>query len=200
MRTQLPATTPSFDSLFTIPTTPTITPASLHSLPSAAQRPTLSVRPSPAPVATPASPVSSSSPHNAAKRVARTAPTGTRRNVTPSTLLPPEAPTQTRNYLTPSTTSRKMIPAAFQARAVNHKRERDEEEEEEDFSDSLLGAIEAKRRQNTVAARKSRQRKVEHLRNLEESVDRLRSELDEAIANGEQWKARALAAEEQLRG
>jgi hypothetical protein len=51
-----------------------------------------------------------------------------------------------------------------------------------------LSAIEAKRRQNTLAARRSRKRKLEHQRELETVIDNERAEKDA-------WKQRALAFE-----
>jgi hypothetical protein len=52
-----------------------------------------------------------------------------------------------------------------------------------------------KRRQNTVAARISRQRKAEHLKNLEDEVARLRPIEQEML----EWKKRAEEAEDRLR-
>jgi hypothetical protein len=119
-------------------------------------------------------------------------PTGIRRNVTPSSLVPLDAPTQRRTYVTPSSTSRKEIPAAFSRKRKAMSIEPEPEDDEEfvggegiDWKD----AIEAKRRQNTIAARKSRQRKLEYVRNLEQLVTRLQNE-NEAL------RERAEAAEE----
>ncbi|KAG8896656.1 hypothetical protein FRB99_008769 [Tulasnella sp. 403] len=61
----------------------------------------------------------------------------------------------------------------------------------ENESSSLLSAIEAKRRQNTLAARRSRQRKLDYVRNLEELVAALTRERDS-------WKTRAESAEKVL--
>jgi len=116
----------------------------------------------------------------------RSAPTGHRRNITAAELVPLDAPTQPRSYLTPSTTSRKDLPSAFLAR-TSRKRAASVVDDEED----LLVAIETKRRQNTIAARRSRQRKLEHTRQLEE----LNTALQEECAS---WKERALAAEAAL--
>jgi len=58
-------------------------------------------------------------------------------------------------------------------------------------SNSLLSAIEAKRRQNTLAARRSRQRKLDYVRNLEELLGVMTRERDH-------WKDRAEQAEAQL--
>ncbi|KAJ7483221.1 hypothetical protein FB451DRAFT_984677, partial [Mycena latifolia] len=52
--------------------------------------------------------------------------------------------------------------------------------------------IEYKRRQNTLAARKSRKRKLEHQQMLEDEIVVLRGE-------AERWKARGMMAEELLR-
>ncbi|KAF9504309.1 hypothetical protein BS47DRAFT_1262669, partial [Hydnum rufescens UP504] len=89
--------------------------------------------------------------------------TGHRRNITPSNLVPVDAPTQQRSYIKPSATSRKDIPAAFAA--ASKKRGVSE------VFDDLEDAIEAKRRQNTVAARRSRARKLEYVRDLEAKVE-----------------------------
>ncbi|KAG9023873.1 hypothetical protein FRB95_012382 [Tulasnella sp. JGI-2019a] len=58
-------------------------------------------------------------------------------------------------------------------------------------SSSLLSAIEAKRRQNTLAARRSRQRKLDYVRNLEELLAAMTKERN-------LWKARAEKAEKVL--
>jgi len=57
----------------------------------------------------------------------------------------------------------------------------------------LEDAIEAKRRQNTVAARRSRARKLEYVRDLEAKVEQLQTDLAEALR-------RAESAEAELRG
>lgn len=54
--------------------------------------------------------------------------------------------------------------------ALKRRREMDPEKA------ALLEHVEQARRRNTLAARKSRQRKLEHVRNLEELVERLQSE------------------------
>ncbi|KAG8934101.1 hypothetical protein FRC02_010584 [Tulasnella sp. 418] len=156
--------------------------------------------------------------HNATNRLV---PTGHRRNITSASLVPLDAPTQVRHYLTPSSTSKKETPSAFIARKNklkakeatlrSKKRSRDGEDDghdevierdelinpdTEDVSTeqtSLLSAIEAKRRQNTLAARRSRQRKLDYVRNLEELLGVLTRERDE-------WKERAEKAEIALGG
>ncbi|QRV92746.1 bZIP transcription factor [Ceratobasidium sp. AG-Ba] len=120
-------------------------------------------------------------------------PTGHRKNLSPEQLLPVDAPTQQRNYYGPSATSRKAMPAGFEERRAKivAKRRRGVEAEmtEEDI---LNAAVEDKRRANTVAARRSRQRKLEHLQNLEK-------ELEEARHGMEVWRERAIAAEKELK-
>jgi len=116
----------------------------------------------------------------------RSGPTGHRRNITAAELVPLDAPTQPRNYLTPSTTSRKELPSAFLAR-TSRKRAVSVVDEEQD----LVAAIETKRRQNTIAARRSRQRKLEHTRQLEQENEELQAQVA-------MWKERALAAEAAL--
>jgi hypothetical protein len=117
-------------------------------------------------------------------------PTGTRKNVTPESLIPVDAPIQDRKYVSESATSRKELPAVF---ARKRKRASTELEEEEDLlaappTTNELSAIEAKRRQNTLAARRSRKRKLEHQRDLESTIENERVEKDA-------WKQRALAFE-----
>ncbi|KAG9013510.1 hypothetical protein FRB94_002104 [Tulasnella sp. JGI-2019a] len=229
-------------------------------------------------------------PDSMGQHPTRLVPTGHRRNITSSALVPLNAPTQVRNYLTPSSTSKKEIPSAFVARrnklkakesavkatvasatvaggstagssgagssvAAGRKRSRsqaasDDGDGEDDGVDelqdddtpmagaggggsstggtaptrpgvstatandgpheptspttttspmedlsqessSLLSAIEAKRRQNTLAARRSRQRKLDYVRNLEELLAAMTKERN-------LWKARAEKAEKVL--
>lgn len=120
----------------------------------------------------------------------KSVPTGTRKNVTPESLIPVDAPIQNRKYVSESATSRKELPAVF---ARKRKRASTDLEEEDDIlaappSVNELSAIEAKRRQNTLAARRSRKRKLEHQRELESVIDNERAEKDA-------WKQRALAFE-----
>ncbi|KAF8483034.1 hypothetical protein JB92DRAFT_3033996 [Gautieria morchelliformis] len=155
---------------------------------------------------TSASAPAASSSTSAQPRPTKPLPTGTRRNITPAELLPLDAPTQHRQYVTPSATSRKALPAAF---AKGKKRARSEVDGgpglDADASASMgddptsvsadpetQEAIEAKRRQNTLAARRSRQRKLAHVRVLEESVERMTADRD-------MWMARAYGAEDKLR-
>jgi hypothetical protein len=115
--------------------------------------------------------------------------TGTRKNITPASLVPLDAPTQPRKYVMPSATSRKEVPAVF---AKKRSRSVAFGADEEDELDEPLAPnatekeqIEWKRRQNTLAARKSRKRKLEHQQFLETRV----SELERTV---EMWKTRAL--------
>ncbi|KAG8698486.1 hypothetical protein FRC11_014391, partial [Ceratobasidium sp. 423] len=128
--------------------------------------------------------------------VKKTHPTGHRKNLTPEQLLDVEAPTQQRNYYGPSATSRKNIPAGFEERRAKivAKRRRGLGQEGEELSEEqiLSAAVEDKRRANTVAARRSRQRKLEHVKHLEQ-------QLEEKNLEVELWKERAIAAENIVR-
>ncbi|KAJ6487852.1 hypothetical protein C8R45DRAFT_827914 [Mycena sanguinolenta] len=124
----------------------------------------------------------------------RGAVTGTRKNLKPEALIPLEAPTQKRNYITPSATSRKAVPAVIQRKRLHSAAFADADEAElGELSPtaSEMETIEYKRRQNTIAARKSRKRKLEHQRELEEQRDQLEEE-------AQLWKKRALTLQETL--
>ena len=107
-------------------------------------------------------------------------------------LLPLDAPIQPRRYLTSSATARKD--------AFPHMRWRggtgDEPDELLDESNATpaaeLKALELKRQQNTLGARKSRQRKLQYQLQLEETVSTLSTEK-------EAWRARAMMYEALLR-
>jgi hypothetical protein len=110
----------------------------------------------------------------------RRAPTGTRKNVTPDTLIPIDAPIQTRKYSTPSATSRKDVPATFARKRARSQAFGDDDEDVDAAAaaaaagpptEGEAAAIEAKRLQNTLAARRSRKRKLEHLKGLEDRAD-----------------------------
>lgn len=118
--------------------------------------------------------------------------TGTRKNITPASLVPIDAPTQPRKYLAPSATSRKEVPAVFARKRSRSTAFGDAEEDELDEAQEPLAPtatereqIEWKRRQNTLAARKSRKRKLEHQQFLENRV----ADLEKTV---EMWKTRAL--------
>ncbi|KAJ7163091.1 hypothetical protein C8R46DRAFT_1102407 [Mycena filopes] len=123
--------------------------------------------------------------------------TGTRKNLKPEALIPLDAPTQKRNYVTPSATSRKAVPDAFAKKRL-HSVAFDGDDDDEELpalspTASEAETIEHKRRQNTLAARKSRKRKLEHQQMLEEQVSTLQGEVTV-------WRERALMAQEMLRG
>lgn len=125
----------------------------------------------------------------------RSQPTGHRKNLSPEQLLPVDAPTQQRNYYGPSATARKELPAGFESRAAKiiAKRKRGVEAAQElTEADILNQAVDEKRRANTVAARRSRQRKLEHVKRLEDELEEVRKE-------AELWKERAIAAENMLK-
>lgn len=121
--------------------------------------------------------------------------TGTRKNITPATLVPIDAPIQSRKYVTPSATSRKELPATWRRKRL---RTSGPDEVDELAEESLVPTateqeqIEAKRRQNTIAARRSRKRKLEYQRELEESTEQYKRE-------SELWKQRALTCQALLR-
>ncbi|KAL9716735.1 hypothetical protein Ac2012v2_001188 [Leucoagaricus gongylophorus] len=107
----------------------------------------------------------------------------------PESVLPLDAPTQPRRYVTPSITSRKDIPSFYtQKRHTSFPSEGEEDELEEERSgipNTDQQEIEKRRRKNTIAARKSRMKKLEHKIALEQAVERLTTEK-------EIWKTRAL--------
>jgi len=157
-------------------------------------RPSSEVPNSPTSSISPTSSTSGRGKRSTGKQAAKTtrrksAPTGTRKNVTPESLIPVEAPIQDRKYVTDSATSRKELPAVF---ARKRKRASTDLDEEDILAapptTGELSAIEAKRRQNTLAARRSRKRKLEHQRDLESTIENERAEKDA-------WKQRALAFE-----
>jgi len=119
-------------------------------------------------------------------------PTGTRKNVTPESLVPYNAPIQTRKYRTPSATSRKELPVTFARKRARTQGLGEEEDEVPGPSVSEEDAIKTKRLQNTLAARRSRKRKLEYQRELEEAIEAERKEK-------EAWRARALILEALLR-
>ena len=115
-------------------------------------------------------------------RLSSNLPTGTRKNLTPDALIPLDAPVQSRNYLTPSATSRKEPP---------RKRSRIEALGDDDDANKDVGeldSIAAKRLQNTLAARRSRKRKLEHQLELEINLEHEKQQK-------EQWRSRAMTLE-----
>lgn len=106
---------------------------------------------------------------------------GTKRRLDTTDLLPLDAPIQPRKYHTVSATSRRDTPvsaeeASFAADEEAIRREKDPRV--------------AKRLSNTLAARRSRHRKAEELRQLHETIDSLRNEV-------EMWKKRCERAEQE---
>jgi hypothetical protein len=167
--TVLPGNVLDLDSLYSMsPVTPALNPASLYTSPHMPTSPSF---------------------HDMSSTTRRkSAATGTRKNVTPDSLVPLDAPTQPRKYAVPSATSRKALPAVFaKKRARSQAFAEDEEEAEEPLHPNAteLEQIEWKRRQNTLAARKSRKRKLMHQIELEETVKQLTEEK-------ETWRVRAL--------
>lgn len=141
---------------------------------------------------------------------------------TSSVPLPVDAPTQPRTYYGPeSKTSKRAVPAAaarkvaaIKAQAEVYKRVRrsvsivdpseqqdgdpnlDENGDEIEgvFKEAIEMSIEAKRRQNTVAARRSRARKAEHLAGLEDSIRQLTERVNLLENEKMVWMMRAMAA------
>ena len=140
-------------------------------------------------------PPSSVKPATTRRKV--TSATGIRKGVTPENLLDETAPTQARHYVTPSVTSRKEVPAVFARKRARSTAFGDEEDQLDDYvlppNPTEKDLIEQKRRQNTVAARRSRKRKLEHLQLLEKS-------LEEERQQKEQWRQRALMLSSILSG
>ncbi|KAK0487847.1 hypothetical protein IW261DRAFT_1450330 [Armillaria novae-zelandiae] len=171
---QLPDMTKLYTMSPTSPAVDFIDPASVY------PSPRLPVEQSPLP-----SPSAAARPTKLTPR--KSSATGTRKNITPETMVPLDAPTQPRRYVIPSATSRKEVPATFaRKRSRSVALGGDEEDELEppppDATDRQM--IEYKRRQNTLAARKSRKRKLEHQQLLEDKVETLTLEV-------EQWRTKA---------
>ncbi|KAG7085801.1 hypothetical protein E1B28_003341 [Marasmius oreades] len=126
-------------------------------------------------------------------RRSNTVHTGTRRNITPTALIPQDAPTQSRRYLTPSATSRRDDGAAKRRRLNDSaasnillgfgEDELADEDEPKSSTHPDTDQLEKKRRQNTLAARKSRKRKLEYILTLENENSELKREVEE-------WKSR----------
>lgn len=108
----------------------------------------------------------------------------------PDNLIPLDAPTQPRRYVTPSATSRKDVPSFFnnkrRSQSIPSDGEEDElEEERTGLPRNDQEEIEKRRRKNTIAARRSRLKKLEQKIALEQAVERLTRER-------EIWRTRAL--------
>ncbi|KIY44526.1 hypothetical protein FISHEDRAFT_9736, partial [Fistulina hepatica ATCC 64428] len=94
--------------------------------------------------------------------------------------LPLNAPIQSRNYVTESVTSRKPLPQSY----LNKRRQRDVSVDSTSVSQATLDQIEANRRANTLAARKSRARR----RDKQEQIEAKNEELDRLV---NLWRTRA---------
>lgn len=88
----------------------------------------------------------------------------------------PYAPTEERNYVIPSATSRREVPVRFanqveaKSRASSVKDEVDELRDDSptpSIDPTLVEQIKDRRRRNTISARKSRQRRLEQMGELE---------------------------------
>ncbi|TFK66183.1 hypothetical protein BDN72DRAFT_844662 [Pluteus cervinus] len=106
-----------------------------------------------------------------------------------------DAPTQPRRYLTPSATSKKEVPA-FYSRMYSPSDLLPDEEDE--LAEDRPGPnatdqekISYKRRQNTIAARRSRQRKRDELEKLQRRVEFLEKE-------SQKWEFRTKALKDLL--
>ncbi|GAA5881890.1 hypothetical protein JCM8547_005477 [Rhodosporidiobolus lusitaniae] len=142
------------------------------------------LQPSP-PLPTPALPVVETS---TSKRSRKPAPTGFRRD-TSTPLLAMDAPIQSRNSVIPSATSRKRKTAAAEKALAKRRKSRDEVPSpapppaapagEDDLPAEIVAAVERKRLQNTLSARKSRARKQARLQELEDENEALRRRVEE---------------------
>jgi len=84
-------------------------------------------------------------------------------------VLPLDAPIQPRKYHGDSKTSRKVLPKAIERSLGRDARNRD--------PNDLQADVDSRRAQNTLAARKSRQRKAEELNSLKSENDELRERI-----------------------
>lgn len=111
-----------------------------------------------------------------------------------SKVLSLEAPTQERNYITPSSTSKKPIPAYAQSQY--HKWLTKQNNFGQDISSSGLlpenikHSIEHRRRQNALSARRTRMKKAERVKELEERITGLKKEISgyERRCEGMEWR------------
>ncbi|TFK42269.1 hypothetical protein BDQ12DRAFT_359256 [Crucibulum laeve] len=110
-------------------------------------------------------------------------------------LIAEDAPTQPRRYSVVSATSRKDVPSYFARRGIRHVSLEDEEDEldEEPLPATATDQekIDYKRRQNTLAARRSRRRKLQYQEDLENQVRQL-------TAERETWRQRYFALRQVL--
>ncbi|KAH8834932.1 hypothetical protein DL96DRAFT_1572298 [Flagelloscypha sp. PMI_526] len=105
----------------------------------------------------------------------------------PRPTIPLDAPVQPRRYLAPSATSRKDSPPSLKRKAG----EMDDADE--------MDEIAKKRLQNTMAARRSRDRKRNELKELRDTIAAVTAERDQAIHERDQWKEHALKMQDYAR-
>lgn len=116
---------------------------------------------------------------------------GTRRTAIP--LLDESAPIQARKYTgPPSKTSKRAVPAAAAKRVAVLQAHA--EHTGVDTTEAIEDTIANRRLHNTLAARRSRQRKAEHLSILEARIAALEESLVRADAEKQVWMARAVDA------
>lgn len=101
-----------------------------------------------------------------------------KRRLDSTDLLPIDAPIQSRTYKTPSATSRKDL--------LDNQSTEPSTPDLSNSSDPLA----AKRLSNTLAARRSRHRKAEELKQLHDTIEELTSQV-------EMWKRRCIRAEQE---
>lgn len=83
------------------------------------------------------------------------------------------------HYTAPSRTSRKDVPVLMQRHFKKQKRDISADATEGELEPDAKAEIESKRKANTIAARRSRQRKAEHLKSLETSLEQARAEVSD---------------------
>ncbi|GAA6042517.1 hypothetical protein JCM8097_004641 [Rhodosporidiobolus ruineniae] len=153
--------------------------------------------PSTSAFAPPPPPAPTPLPSSSSSRTSSTKPkpTGFRAGSTP--LLPMDAPIQSRNSVVPSATSRKRKTAAAEKALAKRRKGGDDSvdapapaaDEEEELPADIVAAVERKRLQNTLSARKSRARKQARLQELETENEALKQRVEElermlGMANG----------------
>lgn len=126
-------------------------------------------------------------------------PTGFRTTVPP---VPLDAPVQPRSYLLPSATSRKRVSVPIQRELAKRQKNEasatpstpldtvTEVDGHVELPSDLVAAVERKRAQNTVSARRSRMRKAEKLGELEELNETLKNENEELKRKVEELEQR----------
>ncbi|GAA5928269.1 hypothetical protein JCM1841_001759 [Sporobolomyces salmonicolor] len=153
--------------------------------------PPLPTRPSPTPLPTGSSSSSSDSPSLSN----RPAPTGFRS----TSLLPIDAPIQPRNAVLPSSTTRKRKTAGAEKALAKRARADTPSaapptvaaaQGDEELPADIVAAMERKRLQNTISARKSRARKANHVQELQAENERLKQENEVLAAKVAEFERR----------